>query len=187
MDPVSPQRGALLRAPTLDLTLPEALDGQRQEEDSEGGEDNEDGEDSDVDSNADSDVDSDGEEDERSKEEEVFRSEARKAVFMEIKRREEGPESLRWPEAQDKLKERARELVQGLKSWRDLKPRRVQALVSCKGKSSDETQLSFEPGEVMTEVRPAVWMLTRMQARWLEGTLDGRVGLIYGEDVKYLD
>ena len=106
---------------------------------------------------------------------------------MEIKRREEGPESLRWPEAQDKLKERARELVQGLKSWRDLKPRRVQALVSCKGDSSDETQLSFKPGEVMTEVRPAAWMLTRMQARWLEGTLDGRVGLIYRGDVKYLD
>ena len=56
MDPASPQRDALLRAPTLDLTLPEALDGQRQEEDSEGGEEGKDGEDSD------SDVNSDGEE-----------------------------------------------------------------------------------------------------------------------------
>ena len=76
--------------------------------------------------------------------------------------------------------EMARDFVHGLKSWRDLKPRRVQALVSCKGNSSD---LSFEPGEVMTEVRPAAWM----RARWLEGTLDGRVGLIYEEDVKYLN
>ena len=89
--------------------------------------------------------------------------------------------SLRWPKAN--FKEMAREFVHGLKSWRDLKPRRVQALVSCEGCSSDETQLSFVPGEVMTAVRPATWM----RARWLEGTLDGRVGLIYEEDVKYLD
>jgi hypothetical protein len=130
--------------------------------------------DSDVDGDADSDVFSDGKE-----EKEVFeawKSEAGKAKLMEMKR----SEGL-LPEA--KLKEMAREFVHGLKSWRDLKPRRVQALVSCKGKSSDETQLSFEPGEVMTEVRPAAWM----QACWLEGTLDGRVELIYGEDVKYLD
>ena len=171
MDPASPQRDALPRAPTLDLTLPEALDERRQEEESEGGEDGD----------VDSDVDGDGEEEERSKEEEVFRSEAGKAVLMEIKRREEGPESLRWPEA--KLKEMAREFVHGLRLWRDLRPRRVQALVSCEGSSSDETQLSFKPDIVMTEVRPAAWM----RARWLEGTLDGRIGLIYGEDVKYLD
>ena len=60
MDPASPQRDALPRAPTLDLTLPEVLDGLRQQEDSE------DGEDGDVDSN----VDSDGEEEVKSKEEE---------------------------------------------------------------------------------------------------------------------
>ena len=35
MDPASPQRDALPRAPTLDLTLPEVLDGLRQQEDSE--------------------------------------------------------------------------------------------------------------------------------------------------------
>ena len=48
-------------APTLDLTLPEALEERRKEEGSEGGEDGEDGEDS-EDSDIDSDVDSDGEE-----------------------------------------------------------------------------------------------------------------------------
>ena len=42
---------------------------------------------------------------------------------------------------------------------------------------------SFEPGAVMTAVRPAAWM----RACWLEGTLDGRDGLIYEDDVKYLD
>ena len=42
MDPASPQRDDLLRAPTLDLTLPEALDEGRQEEDSKGGEEGED-------------------------------------------------------------------------------------------------------------------------------------------------
>ena len=75
----------------------------------------------------------------------------------------------------------AKEFVEGLKLWEDLKPRRVQALCACEGRN--ETQLSFEPGAVMTAVRPAAWM----RARWLEGTLDGRVGLIYEEDVKYLN
>ena len=46
----------------------------------------------------------------------------------------------------------------------------------------EETQLSFEPGAVMTAVRPAAWL----KSCWLEGALDGRVGLIYEEDVKYL-
>ena len=48
---------ALPGSPTLDLTLPEVLDGLRQKEDSEGGEDGDVG--SDVDSDIDSDVDSD--------------------------------------------------------------------------------------------------------------------------------
>ena len=59
MDPASPQRDALLRAPTLDLTLsplPEVLDGQKQEEHSKDSEDSEDGEDSDVDCDVDKDV-----------------------------------------------------------------------------------------------------------------------------------
>ena len=112
-------------------------------------------------------------------EEEVFRTKVKKVLVLEFKKREEGPEIERWSKA--KVKEMAKEFVHGLKSWRDLKPRRVQALCACEG--SDETQLSFEPGAVLTAVRPAAWM----EARWLEGTLDGRIGLIYEEDVKYLD
>ena len=110
-------------------------------------------------------------------EERVFRTEAKEALWLEFKKREEGPE--RYSKA--KVKEMAREFIHGLRSWRDFKPRRVQALCACEG--IDETHLSFEPGAVMTEVRPAAWM----QARWLEGALDGRVGLIYEEHVKYLD
>ena len=92
---------------------------------------------------------------------------------MRLERKKRGPE-YRWS------KELSREFVHGLKSWQDLKPRRVQALCACVG--SGETQLSFEPGAVMTAVRPAFWL----KACWLEGALDGRVGLIYQEDVKYL-
>ena len=98
---------------------------------------------------------------------------------MELRKREEGPESPKLSDA--KQMETAREIVQGLQLWQDLKPRRVQALCACEGR--EENELSFEPGAVMTAVRPAAWM----RARWLEGTLDGRVGLIYEDDVKYLD
>ena len=100
---------------------------------------------------------------------------------MDLENRKEGPETERWSKANVKeMVAVKREFVHGLKSWRDLKPRRVQALCACEG--SDETQLSFQPGAMMTAVRPAAWM----QARWLEGTLDGRVERINGEDVKYL-
>ena len=103
-------------------------------------------------------------------------------MILESWKREEGPESQKFSKLSDaKIMESAREIVQGLQLWQDLKPRRVQALCACEGR--EENELSFEPGAVMTAVRPAAWM----QARWLEGTLDGRVGLIYKDDVKYLD
>ena len=86
-------------------------------------------------------------------EEEVFRTKVKKVLVLEFKKREEGPEIERWSKA--KVKEMAKEFVHGLKSWRDLKPRRVQALCACEG--SDETQLSFEPGAVLTAVRPALF------------------------------
>ena len=110
------------------------------------------------------------EKDFREEEERVFRIKVKGDLFEERKVRSE-----EWS------KTTAREFVKGLKLWEDFKPGRVQALCACEGR--DETQLSFEPGAVMTAVRPAAWM----QAHWLEGTLDGKVGLIYGEDVKYLD
>ena len=56
-------------------------------------------------------------------EEEVFRTKVKKVLVLEFKKREEGPEIERWSKA--KVKEMAKEFVHGLKSWRDLKPRRV--------------------------------------------------------------
>ena len=56
----------------------------------------------------------------------------------------------------------------------------MQTLCACVG--SDETELSFKSGAVKTGVRPAAWLVDG----WLEGTLDGRVGLVYVEDVEYL-
>jgi hypothetical protein len=182
MYPASPQRDALLKAPTLDLTLPEALDGQRQEDDSKGGEEGE------VDSKSDS-VDSDGEEEkageessdveeeEKSKdwadqveeeatnEAKAFRSDIREALFKEKNE---------WS------KEAAKDFVKGLKLWEDLKPRRVQALCACAGRN--ETHLSFKAGAVMDGARPAAWL----EDDWLEATLDGRDGLVFQKYVKYL-
>ena len=109
------------------------------------------------------------------KEEKTFRTKVKEALWWESKKR--GPE-YSWSN------ERLREFVQGLKWWQDIKPRRVQAMCACVGRyTRGETQLSFEPGALMTAVRPALWLKTC----WLEGALDGRVGLIYGEDVNYLD
>ena len=46
----------------------------------------------------------------------------------------------------------------------------------------DETKLSFDPGAVITGVRPAAWLASG----WLEGALDGKIGLFHVKDVEYL-
>ena len=188
-----PQPSALLKAPTLDLTpspLPEDPDCKKQEEEGDTEEDWADQEEksSDIKEEVKS---KEAEAKKLAKEKLVEETEQKQAVLSiqeaireEFKRREEGPVSLRWPTVpKANFREKKREFVHGLKSWRDLKPRKVQALVSHEGCSSEGTKLSFKHGEVMTAVRPAAWV----RDRWLEGTLDGRVGLIHGEDVKYLD
>ena len=43
----------------------------------------------------------------------------------------------------EKIRNR-REVIHGQKSWQDLQPRRVRALIGCTGK--DETELSYHPG-----------------------------------------
>ena len=63
------------------------------------------------------------------------------------------------------------------KRWQELEPRRVYAEEACVGR--DETELSLEPGDIVTEVRPADF-------RWLEGTLEGRVVLLPECCVDYL-
>ena len=84
-------------------------------------------------------------------------------------------------EQKEAARERRREFVRGLRVWQDLKPRRVRALCARVGR--EKTDLTFEPGEVMTGVRPAVWL----NDGWLEGALDGRTGLFHMKDVEYLD
>ena len=81
----------------------------------------------------------------------------------------------------DMTGEQAREFVQGLQLWQDLKPRRVQALCACVGRN--ELELSYEAGAVMDGARPAAWL---DQDGWLEATLDGREGLVWMVDVEYL-
>ena len=41
-------------------------------------------------------------------------------------------------------------------------------------KLSRQLELSFKPGALITGVRPASWL----KGAWLEGTLEGRVGLV---------
>ena len=57
----------------------------------------------------------------------------------------------------------------------------MKALCACV--KEDETHLSFEPGALITGVRPVAWLTN---PRWLEGILNGRVGLVYMKDVEYL-
>ena len=70
--------------------------------------------------------------------------------------------------------------MKGLRLWHDLDPRRVRALYARVGE--EETALSFEPAAVVTGVRPAVWL----KEGWLEGALDGRIGLVHVKDMEYL-
>ena len=80
----------------------------------------------------------------------------------------------------DMTGEQAREFVQGLQLWQDLKPRRVQALCACEGSN---WELSYEAGAVMDGARPAAWL---DRDGWLEATLDGREGLVWIGDFEYL-
>ena len=72
--------------------------------------------------------------------------------------------------------------------WQELEPRRVRAVVACVGWAGDEVELSLEPGDIVTEVRPADWLGDSQlhHSRWLEGTLEGRVGLLLESFVEYL-
>ena len=71
--------------------------------------------------------------------------------------------------------------------WQELEPRRLRAVEACVGR--DETELSFEPGAIVTGVRPASWLKdSQSTGCWLEGTFEGwgRVGLVPESYVEYL-
>ena len=88
--------------------------------------------------------------------------------------------------------ERRRRKVAATRKWQELEPRTVRTVGAFK---EDETRLrsglirlSFEPGALVTGVRPASWVQDNKVScsRWLEGTLEGRVGLILECCVEYL-
>lgn len=56
--------------------------------------------------------------------------------------------------------------------------RRVRTLYACVGEH--ESELSFEPNQVLTDVRPS------LEPGWLEGNLDGRRGLVPENYVEYI-
>ncbi|KAK8401459.1 hypothetical protein O3P69_002901 [Scylla paramamosain] len=61
----------------------------------------------------------------------------------------------------------------------NFQPRRVRTLYACVGEN--ESELSFEPNQVLTNVRPS------QEPGWLVGTLNGRTGLVpenYVEDIE---
>ena len=72
------------------------------------------------------------------------------------------------------------------REWQEFKPRTVRA-VKAFGEGREEMlscqlERSFEPGALITGVRPASWL----EGTWLEGTLEGRVGLVPEDCVEYL-
>ena len=66
----------------------------------------------------------------------------------------------------------------------EIKLRMVRTMKAWAGRE-DEAELSFKPGALITGVRPASWIKDD-GLHWLEGTLDGRVGLVPECCVKYL-
>lgn len=57
--------------------------------------------------------------------------------------------------------------------------RRVRTLYACVGEN--ESELSFEPNQILRNVRPS------REPGWLEGTLNGRTGLVPENYVEAVD
>ena len=82
--------------------------------------------------------------------------------------------------------ERWRRAVVATRKWQELEPRTVRTVWAFEAR--DETELHFEPGALITGVRPASWVQNDKVncSRWLEGTLEGRVGRFLECCVEYL-
>ena len=89
-------------------------------------------------------------------------------------------------EATEKLEGWSRKVVT-TREWQEIKPKTVRTVEVFQG-LEDEAELSFEPGALITGVRPASWVEDdeTYHSRWLEGTLEGRVGLVMECYVEYL-
>ena len=175
LDSASPQRDALLRAPILNLTLsplPRVPDRQEQEEEKAG-------ESSDV------------EEEEKSKDWADQEEEKSSDIEEEVKSKEEPLRSQDWAPQEGEFStveevKRERRKVVATRKWQELEPRTARTVRALK--PLDKTDLSFEPGALITGIRPASWVKDdRVNcSRWLEGTLEGRVGLVLECWVEYL-
>jgi len=66
----------------------------------------------------------------------------------------------------------------GVSGMQAVELRRVRTLYACVGEH--ETELSFEPNQIISNVRPS------LEPGWLEGILDGRVGLVPENYVEFL-
>jgi len=66
----------------------------------------------------------------------------------------------------------------GLPGLQQLELRKVRTLYACVGEH--ETELSFEPNQVITNVRPS------LEPGWLEGTLAGKLGLVPENYVEFI-
>jgi hypothetical protein len=81
---------------------------------------------------------------------------------------------------------RERRKVKATREWQELEPRTARTVRALK--PLDKTDLSFEPGGLITGIRPVSWVKDDrvMGSRWLEGTLEGRVVVLPECKVEYL-
>jgi len=66
----------------------------------------------------------------------------------------------------------------GMGGLKPVELRKVRTLYACVGEH--ETELSFEPNQIISSVRPS------LEPGWLEGNLDGKVGLVPENYVEYV-
>ena len=85
-------------------------------------------------------------------------------------------------EGRRKIKKEFKNLVEDLRGRKDSLQGlcRVRTLYASVGK--DETELSFKPGAIITGVRPSL-----KHGGWIEGTMEGKVGEVSRNFVKFLD
>ena len=93
---------------------------------------------------------------------------------------------------------RERRNVKATREWQELEPRTARTVGALK--PLDKTDLSFEPGGLITGIWPASWVSygqadpkgckcsspSVMCSHWLEGTLEGRVVVVPECRVEYL-
>lgn len=66
----------------------------------------------------------------------------------------------------------------GVSGLQAVELRKVRTLYACVGEH--ETELSFEPNQIITSVRPS------LEPGWLEGNLDGKIGLVPENYVEFV-